>query len=265
MSILDEILERKREEIKQAKGLRPANQVAIAAQMRADPTRGFRQALCDGETPRIIAEIKRRSPSRGEIREDFDPVICAKAYQEAGATAISVLTDSHYFGGELDYLEDVRDEVELPLLRKDFIIDSYQIDESRMFGADAVLLIVAAFPSEGRVAELKRLRERAGGLGLDVLVEAHDELEFDVAVESGATLIGVNNRDLKTFEVDLGVTERLASRVPDGVVLVAESGILTEDDVSRLESAGADAFLVGEALMREPDIGAALRRLRRKS
>jgi indole-3-glycerol phosphate synthase len=265
VSILDEILEHKRTEVAKAKKLRAANEVAIAAQSLADPTRGFRQALCEGERPRIIAEIKRRSPSRGEIRADFDPVICAKAYEEAGAAAISVLTDSHYFGGALDYLEAVRGTVGLPLLCKDFIIDPYQIDEARVAGADAVLLIVAAFPSEARAAELSRLRERATRVGLDVLVEVHDEQEFDAALECGATLIGVNNRDLRTFEVDLGVTERLAPRSRDGIVLVAESGILTDGDVSRLESAGADAFLVGEALMREPDIGVALRRLRRKS
>ena len=265
MSILDEILETKRKEISEAKSQRAADQLAAGAEGWDEPPRGFREALCTGNQPRIIAEIKRRSPSRGEIRADFDPVTCAKAYADAGAAAISVLTDSHYFGGELRDLEIVRRAVSLPLLRKDFIVDPYQIDESRLAGADAVLLIAAAFPEEVRAEELGRLAGRAGELGLDVLVEVHDEHEFETAVSCGATLIGVNNRDLRTFEVDLGVSERLAARVPDGIVMVAESGIFTANDVTRLESAGADAFLVGEALMREPDIGVALRRLRRKS
>jgi indole-3-glycerol phosphate synthase len=199
------------------------------------------------------------------IRADFEPVSCAKAYFEGGAAAISVLTDNHYFGGELAYLEMVRRAVSLPLLRKDFLVDAYQVDEARVAGADAILLIVAAFPGADSVAEIRRLRERADSLGLDALVEVHDDREFEIAVECGANLIGVNNRDLGTFEVDLGISERLADRSPDGVVVVAESGIFTAEDISRLEFAGADAFLVGEALMREPDPGLALRELRRKS
>jgi indole-3-glycerol phosphate synthase len=150
------------------------------------------------------------------------------------------------------------------LLRKDFVVDAYQIDEARLAGADAVLLIVAAFPGADSAAEIRRLRERANSLGLDALVEVHDDREFDIAVESGADLIGINNRDLGTFQVDLEISERLAGRAPDGVVVVAESGIFTAKDVARLESAGADAFLVGEALMREPDPGLALRELRRE-
>jgi indole-3-glycerol phosphate synthase len=155
--------------------------------------------------------------------------------------------------------------VPLPLLRKDFVVDAYQVDEARVAGADAILLIVAAFPGADSAAEIRRLRERAGSLGLDALVEVHDDREFEIAVECGANLIGVNNRDLGTFEVDLRISERLAGRAPDGVVGVAESGIFKAGDISRLESAGADAFLVGEALMREPDPGLALRELRRES
>jgi indole-3-glycerol phosphate synthase len=227
--------------------------------------RGFRAALAEGPRPRVIAEIKRRSPSRGEIRPDFEPVGCARAYAEAGAAAISVLTDEHYFGGRLDYLEKVRRVVALPLLRKDFVVDAYQIDEARLWGADAVLLIVAAFAGDSRVDELAGLRRHAAERGLDALVEVHDAAELELALAAGADLVGINNRDLRSFEVDLGVTERLAQRVPEGVVLVAESGIFTPHDVARLETAGADAFLVGEALMREADIAAALRRLRRSS
>jgi indole-3-glycerol phosphate synthase len=242
----------------------PAEALAARAEASKGPLRGFRDALLEGPTPRVIAEIKRRSPSRGEIRADFDPVACARAYAGAGAAAISVLTDFEGFGGELRFLECVRAAVPLPLLRKDFVVDAYQIDEARLAGADAVLLIVSAFEGTPGTAEIRRLRERATALGLDTLVEVHDGGELDRALEAGADLIGVNNRDLKTFEVDLATTERLAERIPDGVVLVAESGIFTGRDIARLESVGAQAFLVGEALMREEDLGAALRRLRRE-
>ena len=264
MSILEEILNRKRAEVSNAKERLAADCLASAAEACGESPRGFRTALTRGSRPRIIAEMKPRSPSRGVIRADFDPVTCAKAYFEGGAAAISVLTDNHYFGGELGTLEIVRRVVPLPLLRKDFVVDAYQIDEARVAGADAILLIVAAFPGTDSVAEIRRLGDRADDLGLDALVEAHDDREFDIAVECGADFIGVNNRDLGTFEVDLEISERLASRAPDGVVVVAESGIFTANDVARLEPAGVDAFLVGEALMREPDPGLALRELRRE-
>jgi indole-3-glycerol phosphate synthase len=264
MSILEEILVRKRAEVSNAKEGLSAGRMASAAEACDESTRGFRTALARGSRPRIIAEMKARSPSRGVIRADFDPLTCAKAYFDGGAAAISVLTDKHYFGGELGTLEIVRRAVPLPLLRKDFVVDAYQIDEARVAGADAVLLIVAAFPGSDSIAEIRRLRDRADDLGLDALVEVHDDREFEIAVECGANLIGVNNRDLGTFEVDLEISERLAGRAPDGVVVVAESGIFTAKDVARLEFAGADAFLVGEALMREPDPGLALRELRRE-
>ncbi len=264
MSILEEILVRKRSEVSTAKQRAAAARLAEAAETCRAPTRGFRAAITQGPRPRIIAEMKPRSPSRGVIRADFEPVSIAKAYFEAGAAAISVLTDSHYFGGELAHLASVRRAVPLPLLRKDFVVDAYQIDEARIAGADAVLLIVAAFSGPGSADEIRRLQERSDALGLDALVEVHDEAELDIAIASGANLIGVNNRDLGTFEVDLEVTERLAGRVPDDVVVVAESGIFTAQDVARLEAAGANAFLVGEALMREPDPGLALRELRRE-
>jgi indole-3-glycerol phosphate synthase len=265
VTILDEILAHKREELVGARSALPAEELARRAAEVEDAPRGFRAALAAGPRPRVIAEIKRRSPSRGEIRPDFEPVGCARAYAEAGAAAISVLTDERYFGGRLDYLEKVRRAVELPLLRKDFVVDAYQIDEAKLWGADAVLLIVAAFAGRSGVDELAGLRRHAAQRGLDALVEVHDAAELEVALEAGADLVGINNRDLRSFEVDLGVTERLAKRVPEGVVLVAESGIFTPRDVARLETAGADAFLVGEALMREADIAAALRRLRRGS
>jgi len=265
VTILDEILEHKRGEVESARATLPGDELARRAEAVAEPPRGFRAALAAGPRPRIVAELKRRSPSKGEIRPDFEPVDCARAYLEGGAAALSVLTDQHYFGGHLDYLEKVRRAVPLPLLRKDFVVDAYQLDEARVRGADAVLLIVAAFPGSAGSDALAALRRRAVGLGLDVLVEVHDEAELEVAAGLGADLIGVNNRDLRTFEVDLGTTERLAARAPEGSVLVAESGIFTPQHIARLEAAGAHAFLVGESLMREPDIAEALGRLRRTS
>jgi indole-3-glycerol phosphate synthase len=263
VTILDEILAHKRDEVARAQRALPAGDLAARAREAIDAPRGFRAALAGGPRPRIVAEIKRRSPSRGEIRADFDPQACASAYAEAGAAAISVLTDARFFGGSLDDLSRARRGAALPILRKDFVVDAYQIDEARWCGADAVLLIAAAFAPDARVAELAGLRERARSLGLDALVEVHDHAELEAALASGADLVGVNNRDLRSFEVDLATTERLADEVPDAVVLVAESGIHSPDDIARLEAAGADAFLVGEALMREADLGAALRKLRR--
>lgn len=264
MTILDEILERKRSEVAAAKLAIVPEAMAQLAEERAEPTRGFRAALVVGEGPAVIAEIKRRSPSKGEIRAGFDPVACALGYRDGGAAAISVLTDEHYFGGQLDYLEKVRAAVDLPLLRKDFVVEAYQIDEARARGADAVLLIVSAFEGPDCSARLAELRGRATALGLDTLVEVHDEAQLDLALESGADLVGVNNRDLRTFEVDLSATQRLAVRAPAGTLIVAESGIVTPADISRLEAAGASAFLVGESLMRESDLAEALRRLRRR-
>ena len=259
MTILDEILATKRDEVAAAKRREAPAALRVRAEACAEPTRGFRAALASGPRPRVVAELKRRSPSKGEIRPDFDPVGCAKAYAEAGAAAISVLTDSQYFGGELSLLATVRREVALPLLRKDFLVDAYQVDEARVAGADAVLLIVRALDA----VQLRDLREHAAALGLDALVEVHDEREVDAALAAGADLVGVNNRDLATFHTDLATTERLAKPLVDaGVVVVGESGIFTHDDVRRLEAAGAHAVLVGEALMREPDVGLALARLR---
>jgi indole-3-glycerol phosphate synthase len=265
VTILDEILDRKRAEVTAARAAVSAEELAARAQERSDEPRGFREALRSGPSPRVIAEVKRRSPSRGEIRADFDPLAIATAYVAAGAAAISVLTDEHYFGGHLDTLEAVRAATSVPVLRKDFIVDSYQIDEAVARGADAVLLIVAAFPGDSGEAELRALQQAALARGVDVLVEVHDEAELATALRLGADLVGINNRNLATFEVDLATTERLAAGIPEGVVLVAESGIFTNDDIQRLERCGASAFLVGEALMREPDVGLALEKLRRKS
>jgi indole-3-glycerol phosphate synthase len=261
MTILDEIMATKRDEVAEAKKRISPNEMADQAWAIDDAPRGFRQALCAADAPVVIAEVKRMSPSKGLIREDFDPAKLARGYQAGGAAAISVLTDESYFGGHLEFLSQVRGEVDLPVLRKDFVFDGYQIDEARVAGADAVLLIVSTLSSE----QLSALHDRATGLGLDVLVEVHDEAELEVALASGADLIGVNNRDLRSFDVDLSTTERVAAAVPKGakVLVVAESGIGGPADIRRLQDCGAQAFLVGESLMRQADVTQALNELRR--
>ena len=259
MTILDEILDYKAVELAEARKRLGDDELASHAESCREPLRGFRAALCDGEPPCVIAEIKRRSPSKGGIRADFDPASCAKAYGDAGAAALSVLTDSKYFGGHLSHLEIARRTVDLPLLRKDFVVDPYQVDEARAAGADAILLIVAALEP----TTLADLHAHARRRGLDVLVEVHNADELDQALAVGADLIGINNRNLKTFVTDLAVSEGLAPRIPADVVIVAESGIGGPGDITRLAAAGADAFLVGESLMRQSDVGEALRQLRR--
>jgi indole-3-glycerol phosphate synthase len=262
VTILDDILERKRSEVEAAKQRVTSEQLRAQARAVSEPTRGLAASLAAADAPAVIAELKRRSPSRGLIRPDFDPVSLARAYAEGGAAALSVLTDEHFFGGELGYLSRIREAVELPLLRKDFVIDPYQLDEARVAGADAVLLIVAALAPP----QLADLHAYAQALGLDALVEVHDEAELEVALAMGATLLGVNNRDLRTFKVDLGVFESVAgpvAGVPE-ILLVAESGIHRPADIARLEKAGARAFLVGESLMRQAEVAEALRELRRR-
>jgi indole-3-glycerol phosphate synthase len=216
-------------------------------------TRGFRAALAKPGV-RVIAECKRRSPSKGLLRAEYDPARIARSYEQAGAAAISVLTEPTFFDGELSHLEAVRSAVAVPLLRKDFIVDRYQLLEARAAGADAILLIVAALDD----ASLSTLRGEAEALGLDALVEVHDDAELDRAAAAGAGIIGVNNRNLRTLDVDLQASERLAARMPGHVVAVAESGLRTRDDIDRLAARGYGAFLVGERLMTSPDPGAAL-------
>jgi indole-3-glycerol phosphate synthase len=260
VTILDEILEHKRVEVARAKVGRDSAELWHRAATSSAPVRGFRDALRSTDGVAVIAEVKRQSPSKGLIREDFDPVEIARAYAAAGAACISVLTDERFFGGSLDALERIRGAVDRPLLRKDFVVDPDQIAEARIAGADAVLLIVSALEQP----ELDSFQAQARSLGLDVLVEVHDEAELERALAIGADLIGVNNRNLKTFAVDLGTTQRIAARLPGGhdIVLVAESGIRDIDDIKRLEAVGARAFLVGESLMRQPDPGKALEALR---
>lgn len=262
--ILEKILSVKQEEVAAARGVRPLAEVAAAA-AAAPPPRGFERALRKGAGLQVIAEVKRASPSKGLIRPDFDPVAIARAYEANGAACLSVLTDREFFQGSLAYLEQIRQAVSLPLLRKDFVIDEYQVYEARAAGADAILLIVAAFVgdcAQGRTpADLKRLAQLARSLGMDVLTEVHTAPEVAVALESGATLVGINNRNLKSFVTSLTVTEELAPLVPPDRCLVSESGIFTHGDGQRVAAAGAKAVLVGESLMRQPDVGQALRRL----
>ena len=244
MNRLEEILVAKREEIER---LRPrAAELDREARARAD-FRGFRSALHrDDEKLAVIAEIKKASPSAGVIAKNYDPVEIAKNYERAGANAISVLTDSKFFQGSLEHLKNVRNAVSLPLLRKDFIWDRAQIAESAANGADAILLIVAALTQD----QLVRLLKGAKEFRLDALVEVHSVDELQRALEAGAEIVGINNRDLTAFDVDLAVTEELCRHVPDEVVLVSESGIKTPQDVARVKACGVDAILVGEALMR---------------
>ncbi len=253
--ILARICEAKRDEIADLKRAGRAGLASAASGQ--SPPRGFRAALAAGPEVALIAEVKKASPSAGLIRPDFDPVAVACAYERGGAACISVLTDRRFFQGDPAFIPLIKGQVRLPLLRKDFILDEVQVLEARALGADACLLIVAALEPGG----LEQLMAGVRNLGMDALVEVHDEGEMRVALDAGADLVGVNNRDLRTFEVDLAVTERLAARVPEGVVLVAESGIRGRPDVERLKACGVDAVLVGETLMRQPDVEAAARQL----
>lgn len=244
MSRLDQILRVKREEIAH---LRPrANELRIAALARND-FRSLQAALDRGpDKLALIAEVKKASPSAGVIAEAFDPVEIARNYARAGCEAISVLTDEQFFQGKLEYLRQIRSAVSVPILRKDFILDELQIAEAAAAGADAILLIVAALEQEQLVA----LLEAAALYQLDALVEVHSYDELDRALETEAKIIGINNRNLATFEVDLAVTERLSEQVPNDVLLVSESGIKTAEDVARVKACGVNAVLIGEALMR---------------
>jgi indole-3-glycerol phosphate synthase len=259
MSVLDDILVVKRAEVAAARAERPLAEVEATARA-AGPVRGLVGALrrAPGAPVRVIAEIKRASPSAGPIRPGADPAVIARDYARGGASALSVLTDRKFFDGELGFLTRVRAAVDLPLLRKDFLIDAYQIAEARAAGADGVLLIVAALAAP----QLAELLAAARDHQLDALVEVHDLAEVDVALSAGARLLGVNHRDLRTFAVDMTLTAQIAPRVPADVVLVGESGIRTHDDIEMLGRVGVHAVLVGEHLMRAASPGDALIALR---
>ncbi|OJY97136.1 MAG: indole-3-glycerol-phosphate synthase [Lysobacterales bacterium 63-13] len=257
--ILDRILARKVEEIGERSTRVPMAEL-IARVADLPDTRGFAAAIeakIEAGLPAVIAEIKQASPSKGVIRADFDPAAIAQAYAEGGATCLSVLTDADFFRGHEDYLRQARAACALPLLRKDFTIDAYQVYEARAIGADCILLIVAAL-DDSSLLELSLL---AAELDLDVLVEVHDEDELGRALEIPAPLIGINNRNLRSFEVSLDTSIKLRERVPADRLLVSESGIATSADISRLRAAGIHAFLVGETFMRAADPGKALKQL----
>ncbi len=252
MHILDRIVTRKKEEV--------AAQLKHGRYPQRDlvpPPRGFLRALTGFSGMAVIAEAKKASPSKGVICADFDPVAIAQSYETGGAQALSVLTDVDFFQGSLDYIPAVRAAVALPVLRKDFIIHEHQIGQARDYGADAILLIVAILDP----FQLQDYREIAAGLGMDSLVEVHDEWEAEKALESGAGLIGVNNRDLRDFSLDLNTTLKVKKEIPLEIPVVSESGIKTNEDVRLLAAHGIKAVLVGETLMRAEDRGKALREL----
>ncbi len=258
--ILATIVASKREEV--AAGQRDASIAELKGRISdlEDTPRGFerhlREAIASDWTA-IIAEVKKGSPSKGVIREGFDPLEIAEIYQDNGATCLSVLTDEKFFLGHLRYLALIREQVGLPMLRKDFIIDPWQVYEARAAGADAILLIASILDSQ-QIVDLAGI---ARSVHLDILLEVHDEAEMEIACRTDIGLIGVNNRNLRTFVTDLDTTGRLAALLPPGRLLVAESGINSRADIERLQAAGAKAFLIGEALMREEDVGAKLQEL----
>lgn len=248
--ILDTIVARKHEEVAalKQKGLR-------SPERAVDPPRGFYDALVDFPGVAIIAEAKKASPSKGVIQPNFDPVNIAQQYKSGGAQAISVLTDVDFFQGSIHYIPLVRDAVDLPVLRKEFIIDPLQIREASLYGSDAILLIAAILG----VTEMRDFRQMAEELGMDVLVEVHNEVELESALSAGSRLIGINNRNLNDFTVDINTTFRLQRQIPGDIPVVSESGISTKDDMRRLREAGVAAALIGESLMRSVDQGQLLK------
>ena len=257
--ILQEICAAKRDEVAGRKRTAPHGEL-VARANDAAPVRGFAANLKATQASGgygLIAEIKKASPSKGLIREDFQPAALAAAYETGGASCLSVLTDTPYFQGSDAYLGEARDVCRLPALRKDFMVDAYQIAESRILGADCILLILAVLADD----EAARLRAEARKWQMDVLAEVHNEGELERALALQPDLIGVNNRDLRDFNVDLGTTERLAPQVPDGIVVVSESGLGTPGDLARMAAAGVRCFLIGESLMRQSDVTAATQAL----
>lgn len=257
--VLERILSAKAEEVATARQLRSAAELRREAEARQD-VRGFAAALeaaIAAGRPGIIAEIKKASPSKGVIRPDFQPAAIAGSYAAHGASCLSVLTDVQFFQGSHDFLRQARAACSLPVLRKDFIVDSYQVSEARALGADCILLIVAAL----KPAQLRDLEAQAMDLGMDVLVEIHDPAELDIALELRSPLLGINNRNLRTFEVSLRNTLDLLPRIPPGKLIITESGIATPEDVQTMRDHDVNAFLIGETFMRAPEPGVELARL----
>ncbi len=258
--ILDEIIQKTRDDLEKRKVEYPMEWLGRSLAYNPFMPKDVHVALkATTENPyRIIAEVKKASPSKGIIREDFDPMVIAQAYEKGGADALSILTEPHYFQGDKEYLGMVRRYVNIPLLRKDFIIDKYQLVEALVYGADYVLLIAKALSRK----ELKELLEYAHHLGLEVLVEIHDKKDLIKAIFAGANIIGINHRNLETFEMDMKLSEKLIPLIPNSKIIVAESGINDHETVLELSKVGADAFLVGEHFMRQDDITAAVRQLK---
>jgi indole-3-glycerol phosphate synthase len=258
--ILDEIIRKTKDDLERRKIEYDVNWLGRSLAYNPYPPRDVKPYLTstDDEKIRIIAEVKKASPSKGVIREDFDPLVIAQEYSKNGANAISVLTEPHYFQGDLEYLTGIRRYVNTPLLRKDFIIDKYQIIEALVYGADFILLIAKALSKK----ELKELYEYAIHVGLEVLVEIHDKEDLTKAIWSGATIIGINHRNLETFKMDMNLCDKLIPMIPNGKIIVAESGVSDTQTIKRLSNIGADAFLIGEHFMRQDDIGAELKKLK---
>ncbi|MCM1329485.1 MAG: indole-3-glycerol phosphate synthase TrpC [Ruminococcus sp.] len=258
--ILDDIAERRKEQLARDMANVPPNEVREIAEQAAktDTGRSFKKALISFPSPAIIAEVKKASPSKGVICEDFRPAEQAAAYEKAGAAAVSCLTEEYYFKGSAEYFKEVRQTVDIPMIRKDFIIDPYQIYEAKAMGADAVLLIAAILTTE-RLSEYRQLAE---SLGMDVLAESHNEEELQSVIEAGCTIFGINNRNLKDFSVTLETTKRLSELVPKGGIIVAESGIKTAEDMKFLADCGANAVLIGETLMRSGSVENSVKELR---
>ncbi len=258
--ILDDIIKKTREDLEKRKVDYPVEWLGRSLAFNPFVPKDVKSALQSTEDNpyRIIAEVKKASPSKGVIREDFDPMVIAQAYEKGGADSLSILTEPHFFQGDKEYLGMVRRYVSIPLLRKDFIVDKYQLVEALAFGADYVLLIAMALSRK----ELKELYNYARHLGLDVLVEVHNKTDLVKAIFAGAEIIGINHRNLETFEMDMRLTEKLIPLIPNGKIIVAESGINDHETVVEISKMGADAFLVGEHFMRQDDITAAIRQVK---
>ena len=258
--ILDEIIRKTKDDLEKRKKEFTLEWLGRSLAHNPYPPRDVKSFLTstNDEKVRIIAEVKKASPSKGIIREDFDPLYIAQQYSENGANAISVLTEPHWFKGDLEYLTGIRRYVSTPLLRKDFIVDKYQIVEALVYGADFILLIAAALSKK----ELKELYEYALYIGLEVLVEIHNKEDLTKAMWCGATIIGINHRNLSTFEMDMNLCDKLIPMIPNGKIIVAESGVSDKDTIKRLSSIGADAFLIGEHFMRQDNIGDEVKRLK---
>lgn len=256
--ILDEIVIKRKLQLEREKSEFDLNTVKTEAEKCSRVCAGFEKALGTPDRLSVISEVKKASPSKGLIQPDFDPVKIAAEYEKNGADAVSCLTEEHYFQGCSQYFKDIRSKISLPMIRKDFIFDPYQIYEARIMGADAILLIAAILDD----AQLKEYKNIAEAMGMDILAEVHDENELERVLDLDFDIVGINNRNLKTFEVSLETTARLAKMIPDSKIIVSESGIKNNEDMKTVRSHGADAVLIGETLMRSGNIGGTLKELR---